>query len=235
VSRWASVKLPLRRRALPNKRVVDLWLTDLTDLPLQAGPDGASRKERVLRQRIQQQFILRLLLGSYLGVPGKDVGLVRSETGKPGLLPAQAESGLCFNVSHSGDWLAIAVSRDVPVGVDIECQRQLRRPADLARRYFPAAEADWLSQLAEPSLSRAFMSQWTAREALVKAMGSSLAEAICDLSLSWAPAGIGQLPASWPEPAGWSLIAPEMPSGLIGHVAAPAVDLRLDCHFLQTG
>lgn len=233
MSGWLSISLPLRRRALPRLGQIDLWLTDLSELPLEAGPSGTTRKEQVLRRRIQQQFILRLLLGSYLGLPGKDVSPVRSERGKPVLPGSLAESGLNFNLSHSGNWLAIAVARNVPVGVDIECRRVLRRPADMARRYFPADEAEWLAGLEEPALSRAFISQWTAREALVKATGSTLAESLGQLALDWMPTTIRTLPEDWPEVESWSLIKPEMPSSVLGHVASPAPDLVVNRHFLQ--
>lgn len=235
MSTWLSIKLPLGRRALPRIGQIDLWLTDLAELPLDAGPGGASRKEQVLKRRVQQQFILRLLLGSYLGIPGKDVSLVRTDSGKPALSPALAESGLSFNMSHSGDWLAIALARDVAVGVDIECARALRRPADLARRYFPADEAEWLGRLREPELSTAFMGQWTAREALVKAVGRSLAESLCGLKLGWDPTTIRALPPAWPSADEWSLVRPPTPAGVIAHVATPARNMTLERYFLQTG
>ncbi len=235
MNKWTAVQLPLRRRALPRRSTIDLWLTDLTDLPLEAGPSGLTRKERVLKQRIQQQFVLRLLLGSYLGMPGKDVALMRSERGKPHLKPALAVTGLRFNVSHSGSWLAIVIARELNVGVDIEAERQLRRPAELARRYFSAAEADWLSSLEEPELSREFKLLWTAREALVKAAGSGLGESLAEISLDWQPVRALTLPAAWPEPADWSLLSPEMPAGVVGHVAAAATDLTLNRYLLQAG
>lgn len=234
MSAWLSISLPLKRRAMPRTGQIDLWLTDLAELPLDAGPGGTSRKEQVLKRRVQQQFILRLLLGSYLGLPGKDVSLVRNAGGKPVLPPKLAESGLTFNLSHSGDWLAIALARDVAVGVDVECVRALRRPADLACRYFPADEAEWLSALEEPARSMAFIGQWTAREALVKASGSSLAESLGQLELGWEPTTIRALPSDWPAAESWSLIQPKTPAGVIVHVAAPGRDLKLERYFLQT-
>lgn len=232
---WVSVGLPLRRRPLPAVGTIELWLTDLAELPLEAGPSGLTRRERVLKRRIQQQFVLRLLLGSYLGLPGKDVRVVRGERGKPALSPDQALSGLHFNVSHSGSWLAIALTRELAVGVDIEAERSLRRPVDMARRYFPEDEAEWLASRDESVQSRLFLVQWTAREALVKATGSGLAGVLPKIRLGFNPARIQALPESWPAPARWSLIQPQMPAGVVGHVAAAASDLGLKRYFLQTG
>ncbi len=233
MSRWHAMQLPLKRRALPRHGHLELWLTDLAELPLDAGPTGLTRRERVLKQRIQQRFILRLLLGSYLGIPGKDLKIAQAEGGKPGLAGEQAMSGLKFNMSHSGSWLAIVIARGLEVGVDLECQRTLRRPVDLARRYFTASEADYLGELAEPQCSHEFLGLWTAREALVKAQGCGLAGALGHIELNYQPPSIKTLPEGWPED--WQLIAPEWPGDLIGHVAAPATQAELDCFFLKTG
>ena len=234
MSSWTAVALPLHRRALPQPGRIDLWLTDIDELPLEAGPDGVTRRERVARRRIQQQFLLRLLLGSYLGCPGKDITLARSERGKPYLGAAPSRSPLTFNVSHSGSWLAIVIARDVAVGIDIEAQRPMRRPVDVAQRYFSRAEAERIAALAEPERSRIFARQWTAREALVKASDSTLAESLAAIELDGESAAIRRLPPSWPAAAEWSLIAPDLPAGVSGHVAAPRPGVVLNHYFLRT-
>lgn len=230
---WTSIVLPLRRRALPAAGAVDLWLTDLDDLPLEAGPSGLTRRERVLKRRIQQQFVLRLLLGSYLNRPGKEVSIVRGEHGKPRLAAPLDGTGLCFNLSHSGGWLAIAVARGLEVGVDIEGERKLKRAADLAQRYFTRPEADWIAGLDGEEQTQAFLAQWTAREALVKATGTGLAGALGHIALHWQPTRIKTLPADWPPAVDWSLITPEMPAALTASVAAPQPHIQLHQYFLQ--
>lgn len=230
---WNSVVLPLTRRALPAAGQVDLWLTDLDDLPLEAGPSGLTRREQVLKRRIQQQFVLRLLLGSYLNRPGKDVSIVRGQYGKPMLATPLDATGLSFNLSHSGGWLAIAVARGLEVGVDIEGERKLKRAVDLAKRYFSRAEADWIAGLADADQARAFLAQWTAREALVKSTGTGLAGALGHIALHWQPTRIKTLPADWPPAADWSLISPEMPAPLTASLAAPRPEVAFSCHFLQ--
>lgn len=214
------VGLPVKHRALPQDGRAEVWLTDLSRLPLDAGPSGLSRKERILKRRIQQKFLLRLLLGAYLQCPGKSVRLVRDDRGKPALSGEHANSGLSFNVSHAGAWLAVAVGRDAALGVDIESERRLPRAVSMARRFFSADEADWLQRQDEPFLSRHFLQQWTGREALVKARGSGLAGALGRIELGWQPATIRRLPEEWPEPARWSLLPLDLPDGLVGHVAA---------------
>ncbi|AKS42718.1 4'-phosphopantetheinyl transferase family protein [Wenzhouxiangella marina] len=232
--RWQSVPLPLRRRALPRAGQVHLWLTDLDELPLEAGPSGLTRKERVLKRRIQQRFVLRLLLGSYLGLPGKDVQVIQSDRNdKPRLGGVHEDSGLSFNVSHSDRWLAIGLVRDQEVGVDIEAEREMRRAGDLARRYFSGPDCERIDQLDEPERSSCFLNQWTAREALVKAVGCGLAGSLGKIELDCEPTEIRQLPEDWPQ--AWQLLKPDWPAGLLGHLAIPTgQDLDLSCYWLQT-
>jgi 4'-phosphopantetheinyl transferase len=208
-------------------------LTDLDDLPLDAGPTGLTRREGVIKRRIQQRFVLRLLLGSYLGVPGKSVQVRRNRFDKPDLAGELAHSGLKFNVSHSGRWLAIALTRGSDIGVDIEQHRTLPRAADLAQRFLSGPDVESIVALEEPERSPCFLRQWTAREALIKAMGHGIAGSIGQLVLGCNPLRIHQLPSDWPRD--WQLLAPEWPSDLTGHVAVPgdrAVDLV--CYWLQT-
>lgn len=214
-----TVRLPIRPRPMPEAGSVDVWFTRLSELPLDAGPAGSERRERIMRQRVQQQFFLRLLLAAYLGCPGKSVQLARSDRGKPMLAGEHADSPLRFNVSHSGDWLAIAVAEEVGVGIDIEVERRLPRAQLLARRFLSPAEAEWLVELDEPFRSRQFLQQWTARESLVKARGCGLAGCLGEIELDWQPPTIRRLPDDWSGPRSMALAGLSMSNGLVGHLA----------------
>ncbi len=219
--------LPLRARTLPPEASVELWLIALQQLPLDSVPAGQDRADRLRGQRIRQRFMLRLILGSYLGCPGRDLKLVRTERGKPMLGERHASSALTFNLSHTGEWLAVVVGHDCPLGVDIEIERSMPRAEALARRYFPGTEADALSGLDEPFRSRTFLQHWTAREALVKARGCGLADTMNRIELGGSPPGIAALPSDWPRADRWSLVMPPLPDGLVGHVAVgrPGVEV----------
>lgn len=215
-----TVKLPIRSRPMPGDGEVDIWLTRLSEIPLDMGPRGSSRRDHVLRQRIQQRFFLRLLLAAYLGRPGKSIKLVRSDRGKPMLGGDLTNSNLQFNVSHSGDWLVLAVADTVPIGVDMEAERRLPRASLLSRRFLSQPEADWINGLDEPFRSQQFLKQWTAREALVKARGCGLAGCLGEMMLEWQPPRVRQLPADWDGAGRMALASLSMPDGLIGHIAA---------------
>jgi phosphopantetheinyl transferase len=79
-----------------------------------------------------------------------------------------------LNLSHSGEWLAAAVSR-VPVGIDIERLRP-RAVAAQVERIFCEDETRWLKRQAEPLL--AFYTLWTLKEAACKAAGLTIWDAL---------------------------------------------------------
>lgn len=113
---------------------------------------------------------LRLLLHHYLGVSAKAVEFTYNEHGKPAL----AEPCIHFNISHSGDRIAVAFARQMPVGVDIEFVRDTRRTDLIVKRFFHPQEAQTYSALSEEQKRVFFYEHWTAREAALKALGIGL-------------------------------------------------------------
>lgn len=91
-----------------------------------------------------------------------DTAVFPDANGKP-----RAQSGVCFNLSHSGDWALLAVA-DREIGCDIENIR-LINTLRLGKTVFTDAEMDALRQA--PDRLGAFFTFWTKKEALLKCMG----------------------------------------------------------------
>jgi len=222
----------LEARALPLSSVPDLesgrahvWITRLVGLPVMEPGPAAARVDDLRRLRMGQRFVLRLLLGAYLCCPGRDVRIERGAAGKPKLADAQTRAGsgrgLAFNLSHAGDWLAIAVARDAEVGVDIERRARRVRARELARRWFGTDEAARLDTLDEDSARVEFLRRWSLREALVKARGETLAGRLGEIALATGePVRPIRLPGDWSQPAGWDLHEITGAPELVGFVAA---------------
>ena len=141
---------------------VDCWCVRLDVSPGDLGStltgDERERCARFRFARDRRRFVvahgvLRRLLGRYLGVRPEGLRFERNEFGKPRLSP-RFDRRLRFNLSHSADVALIAVAVDAEVGVDVEYIRALPDLAD------------------DP---RAFLGDWTRKEAYVKARGESLA------------------------------------------------------------
>lgn len=89
--------------------------------------------------------------------------------GKPVFLERQ---DVHFNLSHSGDYVALAFG-DAPLGVDIE--RVRRANLTLAKRFFAGEEYADLTGRPEEERADLFCRMWTGKEAVAKASGKGLA------------------------------------------------------------
>ena len=75
-----------------------------------------------------------------------------------------------FNLSHSGDWILLAVS-DTEIGIDIEYINSQFKYNDILPDYFIEPEIKFIQQ--NLSDDRFFM-HWTRKESLAKALGTGL-------------------------------------------------------------
>jgi 4'-phosphopantetheinyl transferase len=115
---------------------------------------------------------LRRVLSRYCAVSPLQWQFVRGEHGKPALVSAPIS--LDFNLSHSGDLLACAVTSGTPVGVDLEKSGPQRDVMRLARRFFRAEEIAALESCDTASQCDRFYDYWTLKEAAVKCRGEAL-------------------------------------------------------------
>ncbi|HEX7817730.1 4'-phosphopantetheinyl transferase family protein [Dyella sp.] len=143
----------------------------VSKLAEQLGPDEL-HVWRMPHARHRGREPLLAMLAVYLGCEEGMVRLVESEHGRPEL-----ETGhrLRFNWSHSMDTALLAVALDVQPGVDVERLRPRPRALEIARRYFCADETAWLERLAPDAVAHGFLQLWTAKEAVLKALGRGLA------------------------------------------------------------
>jgi phosphopantetheinyl transferase len=105
---------------------------------------------------------LRTILSECSGIPAGEIRFVTGEHGKPALA---GETGIEFNLSHSGSWAMVAVTRRVPVGIDIERIREKVNIASLLEK---------LGVRDLPSGVENLFHVWTRREAMTKALGGAL-------------------------------------------------------------
>ena len=167
-----------------------LWHLDFNRLSNPLGSNEAVRSGdlSVFQQRATRRFYLRLLLGAYLGLPGKDVHITRRDKGRPELGCSQSGSELDFSVARSAGCYLIGISSGATIGVDLEiATRRAGQPLALARRYFSKDESEALSQLDGEQLRRAFVHTWACKEAIVKANGMGIANQLCRFSVETDP------------------------------------------------
>ncbi len=225
-------RLPLRELSPPMPGTAHLWLLDLARLgsPLQPDLDLTNMPLPVRQRRTLRRFYLRLLLGAYLDLPGKDVQLVRSDRGKPVLDPAAHDSELDFSMAASGGHCLIGVTSGSVIGVDLEPRgRTAGKPLALARRYFSPSEYEVLAREPEDRRDEAFLHTWACKEAVVKAGGMGIANMLCRFTVEVRPDQPSAIHAMEGDDAGaWQLRSVVLPGGWVGAVTVRYPELCLE-------
>ncbi len=134
-------------------------------------PDEVARANRYLQVKDRIRFMvsriaLRQIIGKYTGQPPEAVAFAIGENKKPFINGAD----LKYNISHSGDWVLIAVS-NTAVGVDTEKIDPSFNYKTILEDNFSKKEIDYIGQSAKN-----FFLLWTRKEALTKATGQGLDE-----------------------------------------------------------
>jgi 4'-phosphopantetheinyl transferase len=111
---------------------------------------------------------LRILLSRYAAIPPREILFRYEPHGKPALAGG---AGWQFNVSHSRDVAAIAISRFDPVGIDIELIDRDFPRHEVAPEILGPDELRDLARLPSADQPASFFQLWTLKEALLKAVG----------------------------------------------------------------
>lgn len=118
---------------------------------------------------------LRMLLSIYLDCPPGKLRFSIGGHGKPELLPLSPNScPVYFNLSHSGNQVALAFSARSAVGIDVQKVDTTADTEKLRSRFFHPAEAPFFSKLKVSERGTLFYRFWTVREAFLKALGTGL-------------------------------------------------------------
>ncbi|MEF0940978.1 4'-phosphopantetheinyl transferase family protein [Rhizobium sp. BR 362] len=221
----------------PSFDVIGLDLIDVWTWSLDAPPSSVkefaallsaeelTRAQRFVRERDGQRFIvargrLRSILGQYLRLPPQKVDFTYNDYGKPAVALADG-SPLHFNLSHSADLAALAISDHYELGIDIEEIRFLKE--DIAGRFFSHKECLILRALPPEAYLEGFYRCWTRKEAFVKAHGEGLSLPLdsFDVTFDWAnEPRLERLDGDPEAPFNWRILEVETPVMFAGAVVA---------------
>jgi len=135
--------------------------------------DELTKASRFLHRHDSDRFIisraaLRLIMGRYLNVNPTLIAIGADENKKPFI----KNSPLFYNMSHSGDWIIIAISASA-IGIDTELVKNSFDFGNIINEYFDRKELDFIN---EKNSTERFYMMWTRKEALTKATGQGLDE-----------------------------------------------------------
>ncbi|MEZ9199047.1 4'-phosphopantetheinyl transferase superfamily protein [Shewanella sp. 10N.286.54.B9] len=149
--------------------------------------DEIDKVDRYIQQSAQVQGLmvrgyLRAILSQHGTLKPNEWQFEYGEKGKPRLTPAQfALSGIDFNLSHSGDWLLLAIYQQplgmlpLELGVDIERCRSRTNIHSILNHYFSEPETTALLALPSERQRDRFFDLWALKESYIKAKGLGLA------------------------------------------------------------
>src|SRR5262245_42688899 len=158
---------------------VHVWIVRLTEAladqrlldPVELERAGRFHFPIHRRRFIAGRAALRRILGWWMGTSPRGVEFEYGEEGKPFV---SGDTVHQFNISHSEDLAAIALSSATPVGVDIERVRMLSDLGELSRIVFNEREHAQLQRTQALMEPRSFFLGWTRKEACLKAIGLGL-------------------------------------------------------------
>lgn len=197
---------------------VDVWRVHLVSISPDESVLSADERQRAVKfhfDKDRSRYIvshasLRGILARYLQRAPEELSFSVNEYGKPFLPDRELE----FNLSHSGDYALIAVTRGRNIGVDVEQIREVEIE-ELARRNFSPREVSELMALLPEQRLNGFFNCWTRKEAYIKARGLGLSIPLDSFIVSLAPNEPAILRATLPDAMDavwWSLRSLEVAS-----------------------
>jgi 4'-phosphopantetheinyl transferase len=177
--------------------------------------------------------LARAVIGNRLQCPPESIVFGCLSQGKPFVSLPQAQHYCHFNLTHTHEMAAIALSSHGPVGIDVEWLERRGPEVGLAQRFFTENEYQDILKQPESEQHRRLLSYWTLKEAYIKAEGWGLSVGLDSFEFALSPNAEPRLhickPAATPQNVWQFQQFTVLNSHLIAvaMVAPPTGDLRL--------
>jgi 4'-phosphopantetheinyl transferase len=204
--------VPLDGALLPADYEAGLALDWLSDD--EVAKVGRYKSVSARHNALQVRIALRAVLSLHSNLTPQQWRFSYGTKGKPSLTQdLLAQTGLHFNLSHSGQWLMIGIviapnaeekteptiegasnewvynpEQDIYFGVDIERQRSSTDIVPILNHYFTQTETATLMCLPEPLQRQRFFDLWAVKESYIKARGLGLALSLKSFSVDFSQA-----------------------------------------------
>lgn len=166
----------------------DVWIVRWADFDEDSlyellGETERSRAGRITDTSARTRFVLargllRQVIGRELNVAPDALRFDHSSTGRPRVRAPSKGMDLRFSVSHADAWGLLGITRGQAIGVDVERLRSDLPVHRLAERFFTRRESTRLRHSPKDRRIEDFIRMWTAKEALIKAHGETVPQAL---------------------------------------------------------
>ena len=172
-----------------RKDEIHIWTIPWKSYPYETlefeilSPDERVRLEKFVQIPDRHRYALghialRKLLGCYGKIPPFEIKFRYEKYGKPYWDIEGDIREMQFNLSHSGEWIVIAISRDFSLGVDVEEITETKNKEKIVKHFYHPAEVFAYDQAPPQKQQELFYRYWTAKEAALKGVGDGLSRRI---------------------------------------------------------
>jgi 4'-phosphopantetheinyl transferase len=174
-----------------GKSRVDVYYAETKDLSKSysylknyISPDEQVRADRFHFEKDRETYItchsiLRLVLSKYLNKNPLEITFNSGINQKPAI----NGDPVFFNIAHSRETFAIAVSGDFYVGIDLELINQDLDIKPITKSFFSTKEQQYIFKTDKGTKNRFFL-LWTRKEALLKALGTGIIDDLRKIEVS---------------------------------------------------
>jgi 4'-phosphopantetheinyl transferase len=195
-------------RSVLTEQTIDVWLAfydeicdSRTSSVLREPLSDEERKQETKfyfdddrRRYLVTRAMVRTVLSRYCAIAPSAWVFSANAYGRPEIASPDGDAlGLCFNISHAKGLIALAVTRDRSVGIDVENIEVRDVSLGIAERFFSRMEAAELAALPEEHRWDRFFEYWTLKESYVKARGMGLSIPLNKFSFRFTREGNVQL------------------------------------------
>lgn len=212
-----------------NKSFRDLDYYTALLSPEEKKRSGRFHFSRDKNRNIITYAVLRLLISNYINIDPAQVMYKYNQYNKPEVANRK-NSGLGFNLSHSGNYIIYAFSLRREVGIDIEQKREINYADSIVKRFCSEKEKTEYFSFPPEQRNEIFLCCWTRKEAYIKARGEGLNFQLNNFTVSLNPADPPALLDVSDEPfekQKWSLYDIEVHNGYYSTLAAEGKNLIL--------
>lgn len=172
-------------KCLANKSALVVWCarlseyrpTEMAALFASIGKAEQQQADKFRCGRRRNSFIVGryMVYQAYRHLyPQFDIAIHQDENAKPVAFHHGTALPHRFNLSHSGEYVVLAISNTGRVGVDVECVDTTLINQGMARSFMSAEELQQYWALPASQQQTFFFRLWTIKEALLKAIGVGL-------------------------------------------------------------
>lgn len=160
----------------------DTWLIDirdfyeyLSDIKGYLSKEEIKRSNEISIEKNKDLFCLRkgitrIILSSFFSMDTEELEYAYSIHGKPFVSSSNCEN-TSFNISHSKEYLVVAIAKKAEVGVDIERINTAFNYSILVESVFSNEERYTFNHYDQLKQLRSFYKVWVQKEAISKALG----------------------------------------------------------------